>query len=156
MVEVEDALPRHRNVAAGGGFESCFFAPPGHHGRARWRAGPLDDLIPVDQSTALPAEVFVHLAGEPGLQSADIVLASQFGSAGLRRLADELLGDLPAVFSLSSSIPQAGKSARQLKSQGYRFVGPTSMYALMQNVGVVNDDLHGCFRATDYASRPAG
>ena len=22
--------------------------------------------------------------------------------------------------------------------------------AFMQNVGVVNDDLHGCFRATDY------
>jgi len=27
----------------------------------------------------------------------------------------------------------------QLKSQGYRFVGPTSVYAFMQNVGVVND-----------------
>jgi DNA-3-methyladenine glycosylase I len=38
----------------------------------------------------------------------------------------------------------------QLKSQGYRFVGPTSVYAFMQNVGVVNDEVHGCFRATDY------
>jgi DNA-3-methyladenine glycosylase I len=37
-----------------------------------------------------------------------------------------------------------------LKSQGYRFVGPTSVYAFMQNVGVVNDHVHGCFRATDY------
>jgi hypothetical protein len=35
-----------------------------------------------------------------------------------------------------------------LKSQGYRFVGPTSVYAFMQNVGVVNDHVHGCFRAT--------
>ncbi|MGO9822375.1 MAG: DNA-3-methyladenine glycosylase I [Solirubrobacteraceae bacterium] len=24
------------------------------------------------------------------------------------------------------------------------------MYAFMQNVGVVNDHLHGCFRASDY------
>jgi DNA-3-methyladenine glycosylase I len=25
------------------------------------------------------------------------------------------------------------------------------VYAFMQNVGVVNDHVHGCFRATDYA-----
>ena len=48
------------------------------------------------------------------------------------------------------STPQAEAFAKQLKSQGYRFVGPTSVYAFMQNVGVVNDHLHGCFRATDY------
>jgi DNA-3-methyladenine glycosylase I len=40
--------------------------------------------------------------------------------------------------------------AKQLKAQGYRFVGPTSVYAFMQNVGIVNDHLHGCFRAVDY------
>jgi DNA-3-methyladenine glycosylase I len=45
------------------------------------------------------------------------------------------------------STPQAEAFARQLKSQGYRFVGPTSVYAFMQNVGVVNDHIHGCFRA---------
>jgi DNA-3-methyladenine glycosylase I len=38
----------------------------------------------------------------------------------------------------------------ELKSEGYRFVGPTSVYAFMQNVGVINDHIHGCFRATDY------
>ena len=46
-------------------------------------------------------------------------------------------------------IPQAEAFARQLKAQGYRFVGPTSVYAFMQNVGVVNDHIHGCFRAID-------
>jgi DNA-3-methyladenine glycosylase I len=40
--------------------------------------------------------------------------------------------------------------AKQLKSQGDCFVGPTSVYAFMQNIGVVNDHVHGCFRATDY------
>jgi 3-methyladenine DNA glycosylase Tag len=34
--------------------------------------------------------------------------------------------------------------------EGYRFVGPTSVYAFMQNVGVVNDHVRACFRATDY------
>jgi DNA-3-methyladenine glycosylase I len=55
-----------------------------------------------------------------------------------------------SVAALPASTPQAGAFAKQLKSQGYRFVGPTSVYAFMQNVGVVNDHVHGCFRATDY------
>src|ERR1700759_1514538 len=55
-----------------------------------------------------------------------------------------------SVGGLPKSPPQAEALARQLKSQGYRFVGPTSVYAFMQNVGVVNDHVHGCFRATDY------
>jgi hypothetical protein len=28
------------------------------------------------------------------------------------------------------------------------------VYAFMQNVGVVNDHIHGCFRATDHTQRP--
>ena len=60
-----------------------------------------------------------------------------------RRRSPRSLADLPA------STPQSAELASQLKSQGYRFVGPTSVYAFMQNVGVVNDHLHGCFRATD-------
>ena len=54
-----------------------------------------------------------------------------------------------SVAALPTSTPQAEAFARQLKSQGYRFVGPTSVYAFMQNVGVVNDHIHGCFRAID-------
>jgi DNA-3-methyladenine glycosylase I len=61
-----------------------------------------------------------------------------------RKRAPRSLADLP------TSTAHAEAFARQLKSQGYRFVGPTSVYAFMQNVGVVNDHIHGCFRATDY------
>jgi DNA-3-methyladenine glycosylase I len=46
--------------------------------------------------------------------------------------------------------------ANQLKAQRYRFVGPTSVYAFMQNVGMVNDHLRGCFRATGHDQSPAG
>ena len=52
-----------------------------------------------------------------------------------------------SVAELPTSTSQADAFARQLKAQGYRFVGPTSVYAFMQNVGVVNDHVHGCFRA---------
>jgi DNA-3-methyladenine glycosylase I len=55
-----------------------------------------------------------------------------------------------SLSNLPTSTAEAEAFAKQLKSQGYRFVGPTSVYAFMQNVGVVNDHIHGCFRAVDY------
>ncbi len=61
-----------------------------------------------------------------------------------RKRAPRTSADIPA------STPQAVAFADHLKSQGYRFVGPTSVYAFMQNIGVVNDHLHACFRAVDY------
>jgi DNA-3-methyladenine glycosylase I len=60
-----------------------------------------------------------------------------------RKRAPRSIADLP------KATPQAESFAKQLKAQGYRFVGPTSVYAFMQNVGVVNDHVHGCFRAAD-------
>jgi DNA-3-methyladenine glycosylase I len=34
--------------------------------------------------------------------------------------------------------------SRDLKARGFRFVGPTTMYAFMQSMGLVNDHLEGC------------
>ena len=65
-----------------------------------------------------------------------------------RTRAPRLAADVP------TTTPEADILSKQLKSQGYRFIGPTSVYAFMQNVGVVNDHIHGCFRASDY--QPAG
>ena len=67
-----------------------------------------------------------------------------------RRRAPRSLADIP------TSTGRAEAFAKQLKSHGYRFVGPTSVYAFMQNVGVVNDHIHGCFRAVDYTGVPRG
>jgi DNA-3-methyladenine glycosylase I len=58
-----------------------------------------------------------------------------------RKQAPGSMADLP------QSTPQAEAFAKQLKSLGYRYVGPTSVYAFMQNVGAVNDHVRGCFRA---------
>jgi DNA-3-methyladenine glycosylase I len=35
--------------------------------------------------------------------------------------------------------------AKDLKRRGFRFVGPTTAYALMQATGMVNDHVVGCF-----------
>jgi DNA-3-methyladenine glycosylase I len=72
-------------------------------------------------------------------------LAKSYESS--RKRAPRSVADLPKF------TPQAQAFAQQLKAQGYRFVGPTSVYAFMQNVGVVNDHLHGCFRAVDYRAK---
>ena len=36
--------------------------------------------------------------------------------------------------------------SKDMKQRGFRFVGPTTMYALMQSVGMVNDHMTSCFR----------
>jgi DNA-3-methyladenine glycosylase I len=64
-----------------------------------------------------------------------------------RKRAPRSIADLP------KSTPEAQAFAKQLKSQRYHFVGPTSVYAFMQNVGVVNDHISGCFRAIDYRTK---
>jgi DNA-3-methyladenine glycosylase I len=43
--------------------------------------------------------------------------------------------------------PEAGALSKQLKKMGFRFVGPTIVYAFLQSAGIVDDHLAGCFRA---------
>lgn len=54
------------------------------------------------------------------------------------------LADVPAVTLESSAMSAA------LRSIGFRFVGPTTMYALMQSTGMVNDHVSGCVRALQH------
>jgi DNA-3-methyladenine glycosylase I len=41
--------------------------------------------------------------------------------------------------------PESTAMAKELKRRGFRFVGPTTAYALMQATGMVDDHLNGCF-----------
>lgn len=50
------------------------------------------------------------------------------------------LEDVPAQTEISKAMSKA------LKSQGFRFVGPTTAYAFMQSMGLVNDHVIGCPR----------
>jgi DNA-3-methyladenine glycosylase I len=40
--------------------------------------------------------------------------------------------------------PESAALAKELKRRGWRFVGPTTVYAFMQAMGLVNDHLDGC------------
>lgn len=83
-----------------------------------------------------------------------IELRAEFGSLGAfawrlepaaasrpRRMTLEALRAAttsPASFSLS----------KDLKKRGWSFVGPTTLHAFMQAMGLVNDHLHGCMSRT--------
>jgi DNA-3-methyladenine glycosylase I len=45
---------------------------------------------------------------------------------------------------LAPSTPQSKAMADELKRRGFRFVGPTTAYSLMEAAGLVNDHLAGC------------
>jgi DNA-3-methyladenine glycosylase I len=53
------------------------------------------------------------------------------------------LRDVPAA------TPESTALSKELKSAGFRFVGPTTVYAAMQACGVVNDHIASCFVRAD-------
>ncbi len=56
--------------------------------------------------------------------------------------------------ALVSTTAESRALARELKRRGWRFVGPTTVYAFMQAMGLVNDHLTGCHvRAAAQAAR---
>ncbi|MDQ1745916.1 MAG: DNA-3-methyladenine glycosylase [Frankiaceae bacterium] len=55
-----------------------------------------------------------------------------------RRKAPRTLGEVPA------ESPESQALAKDLRKRGFRFVGPTTLYALFQATGLVNDHLADC------------
>jgi DNA-3-methyladenine glycosylase I len=54
--------------------------------------------------------------------------------------------DIPAL------TPESTAMAKELKRRGFRFVGPTTAYAMMQACGLVDDHLQGCVVTADRGS----
>ena len=70
---------------------------------------------------------------EPG--ALDELIWSHAPASNPRRTTRD---DIPAV------TPESEALSKALKKRGFRFVGPTTAYAHMQAVGVVNDHVDGC------------
>lgn len=58
------------------------------------------------------------------------------------------------VADLPSETPVSRKMSRDMAQRGFRFVGPTICYALMQSVGMVNDHIVSCFRYRQVGGDP--
>ena len=71
---------------------------------------------------------------------------------GLEAIAWSFVGQAPVVNRLLSladapaRTPASEALSKRLRSAGFRFVGPTTCYAMMQACGLVNDHLVSCFR----------
>jgi DNA-3-methyladenine glycosylase I len=57
--------------------------------------------------------------------------------------------------ALPASTPESAALAKDLKRRGWTFVGPTTVYAFMQSMGLVNDHIEGCFARPDCESERA-
>jgi DNA-3-methyladenine glycosylase I len=49
-------------------------------------------------------------------------------------------------FEFVATTAESEALSKSLRKLGFSFVGPTTMYALMQSIGMVNDHAPGCFR----------
>ncbi len=71
----------------------------------------------------------------------------------------EFVGGEPIVnrFRKSESVPAetdiSRKLSKELKRRGFKFVGPTIVYAFMQAVGMVNDHLVSCYRHPEFSAK---
>ena len=61
-------------------------------------------------------------------------------------VASEKEGDRSTPPGIPTHTPSSTRLSKELKRRGWSFVGPTTMYAFMQSVGIVNDHVEGCFR----------
>jgi hypothetical protein len=72
------------------------------------------------------------------LKETDLAPLAAGPPVGLGR--DVRSGEIPARTEASDTL------SADLKRRGFRFVGSTIVYALMQSIGLVDDHVPGCFR----------
>lgn len=86
----------------------------------------------------------------------EATIANARATLALERPLDELLWGFappprsapPVSFTeVPATTAESTAMSRALRAHGFRFVGPTTMYALMQSTGMVDDHLAGCFRS---------
>lgn len=135
------------------------FADFDFHAIARWRAAIRTEKLLGDASivrhrgkieaTLHNAKLAVALADEYGSLAAYFWRWEPDPSSRPKRVTKAALKEL-------SSSPESKAMAKDLKRRGFRFFGPTTAYAFMQAMGLVNDHLEGCAtRATVEAARAA-
>jgi DNA-3-methyladenine glycosylase I len=113
---------------------------------ARYRPARIEKLL------ADPGIIRNRAKVESAVTNARAFLAVREEVGSFDRYLWELAGGAPrinrfrALAEIPPQTPVSVAMSRDLKRRGFRFVGPTICYALMQSVGMVNDHLTGCFR----------
>ena len=128
--------PRFREVFAG--FDPAVVADfgPDDIERLMADAGIIRNRAKIEATISNARLVLTMADGE-----LDALLWSFAPASGRPRPAS--FADVPAVTAESEAM------SKSLRRHGFRFVGPTTMYALMQSAGMVDDHVEGCWRAND-------
>ena len=127
--------------AAFDGFDPVLVAAYGAKDTARLLAdaGIVRNRLKI-AATIRNARALVDLLDAAGEGALDRLLWSHRPAA--RRARPRSVADLRGKTAESTAL------AKDLKAAGFGFVGPTTAYAAMQSLGVVDDHLVGCLRAT--------
>jgi len=134
-----------------------------------FEAARVAELTPADvDRLAADPEIVRHRGKiESVVQNARAVLRVQQELGSFDRYVWTFVGGAPRVnhprslSEIPSQTPESAALSKDLLRRGFRFVGPTTCYAFMQAVGLVNDHTVDCFRyrellPSDDAGRPAG
>jgi DNA-3-methyladenine glycosylase I len=113
----------------------------------------------VEKVAGYTARDVERLLADPGIvrnrlkvESAVTNARATIAAGGLGDLLWSFVGGAPIVNrwqTLAELPPETAESramSKELKKRGFRFVGPTICYSLMQACGLVNDHLMSCFR----------
>jgi len=105
---------------------------------ARFTDADVDRLLADQGIVRNRAKIVATIANARAAADVDLSeLLWSFAPAARPRPAT--LADVPAT------TPESTAMARELKRRGFRFVGPTTAYALMQATGMVDDHLRACW-----------
>jgi DNA-3-methyladenine glycosylase I len=113
---------------------------------ARFGAADIDRLV------ADPGIVRHRGKIESAVQNARAVLAVRDQHGSLDAYLWELVPGAPShgvrgpTGDIPAETPESRALSKELRRQGFRFLGPTTCYAFMQAVGMVNDHIRECFR----------
>ncbi|WP_159603992.1 DNA-3-methyladenine glycosylase I [Agromyces humi] len=129
------------------------------HKRDAFRAA-FHDFDPVRVAQMDDADV-AALLQDPGIIRNEAKIRSTLRNAAVVAASEFALSDLangvrppehrrpsPGA-AVPSHTPESESLSRRLKADGYVFIGPTSAYAFMQAIGVVNDHVVGCYRGDE-------
>lgn len=94
------------------------------------------------EATIKNAQAFLEIESKQGFAA---FIWDMVPNAPIQNLP-KVMGDVPGQTPMSLQI------SKTLKKNGFKFCGPTTVYAFMQAAGLVNDHMAGCFRQNDIAS----
>ena len=106
----------------------------------------------IDKLTADPGIIRNRMKIEAAVKNARALLAVQEEFGSFDKYCWRFVDGKPrqnrwkSLRQIPPTTPESDSFSRDLKQRGFKFVGPTVIYAHMQAVGMVNDHLVDCFR----------